>query len=129
MKDKNKQYIEYVHNKLPLKSGDRDTILQWIYDLNIIEWYIKHLTHKATDDLDTQDKIQEIYAFLCEVPQDKWDFLYMQGKRSIVAYVTGLVHRQVISTSSKCYKKYDRHNKREVLMDDVFWGGQDDEDE
>lgn len=105
----------------PLKSGSRDDILQWIYDINIIPWYVTYLLKRPLNSCDVQDKIQELYLEVCRVPQEKWDDLYEQGVYSISAYVSGLIHRQIVSDSSKVYLKYNRYRERFVTMEDSFW--------
>lgn len=124
---KNRFYSENVRTEeLPLKSSKRDVVLQWIYDIHIVEWYSTFLLKKGIDD-DLADKIQEIYLMLCEIPQEKWDELYEQGKFAISAYVTGVIHQQLYSTTSTIYYKYGIHNTTEVTMDDLFWEKYNDE--
>ena len=107
--------------EIPLKSGKRDDIVQWIYDINIIPWYTTYLLKRPLNSCDVQDKIQELYLEICSVPQEKWDDLYEQGVYSISAYVSGLIHRQIVSDTSKVYMKYNRYRERFVTMEDSFW--------
>lgn len=121
-KNKNTYYKEHIKaDKIELKDGKRDTILKWIYDIHVVEWYITYLMRAPADWGDMPDIIQDIYLYLAEIPQEKWDDLYSQGYPAITAYVTGMIHRQLISLSSKTFKKYkDWHNK-EIIQDDLFW--------
>lgn len=107
--------------EIPLKSGKRDDIVQWIYDINIVPWYTTYLLKRPLNSCDVQDKIQEIYLEVCNVTQEKWDDLYEQGAYSISAYVSGLIHRQIVSNTSKIYLKYNRYRERFVTMEDSFW--------
>lgn len=118
---KNKYYENTVlTDNIELLNGDKDTIIKWIYDIHIVEWYSTYLLKKKIDD-DLADKIQEIYLMLCEIPQEKWDELYNQGKYAISAYVTGVVHQQLYSSTSAIYYKYGKYNATELTQDDLFW--------
>lgn len=126
-KPKNKFYDKPVLTEdLPLSKGDRDTIIQWIYDIHIVEWYSTYLLKKRIDD-DLADKIQEIYLILCEIPQDKWDELFEQGRFAISAYVTGVIHQQLYSTTSSIWYKYGKHDTTELTQDELFWEKYNDE--
>lgn len=128
MKKTNKYYDKTVLTSvIPLKDGKRDTIINWLYDVHLVEWYATYLLSKSMDDDDTQDKIQTIWEQICMIPQDKWDYLYEQGKYSISAYVTGIIHQQLISDSSECYKLYNRHSERFITQDENFWEKYNDE--
>lgn len=119
---KNKFYNARVLTKqTPLKSNERDIIVQWICDIHVVEWYTTQLLHQPYEDAEVQDKIQEIYLMICEVPQEKWDELYKQGKYAVSAYVTGIIHQQIISANSLCYKKYNKHKEIFTTKDDLFW--------
>lgn len=107
--------------EIPLKSGSRDDIVQWIYDINIIPWYVTYLLKRPLNSCDVQDKIQDLYIEVCKVPQEKWDDLYEQGYYSISAFVAGIVHRQIISDSSTIYYKYNKYKEKFVTMEDSFW--------
>lgn len=124
---KNKWYNEPVLTEvLPLESSDRDTIIKWIYDIHIVEWYSTYLLKKAIDE-DLEDKIQEIYLMICELPQEKLNELYNQGKYAISAYVTGIIHQQLYSTTSDIYYKYGKYNLTELTQDELFWEKYSDE--
>lgn len=109
-------------NQIPLKDGNRDTILQWIYDIHVVEWYATFIKKRRMEyDENLKDKIQDIYLMLCEIPQSKWDEIYAQGFYAVGAYVTGVVQQQLVSTNSKCYKQYDRFENFNKTMDESFW--------
>lgn len=127
MKRKNKYYDKIVTtNATPLVNGDRDTIIKFIYDIHLIEWYTTYLLRQKITGRDVQDKIQEIYLMICEIPQEKWDDLYEQGKYSITAYVTGLIHQQLISQTSYIYKKYKKYRDLNKITDN-FWDENEEE--
>lgn len=125
---KNKYYeFKVLSADLPLKSEKKDDIIQWIFDIHIVEWYTTYLLKKSMENEDVQDKIQEIYLMICEVPQKKWNELYSQGRFAISGYVTGIIHQQLISTTSKIYKKYEKYNETFQTKDDIFWETYDEE--
>lgn len=118
---KNKYYNQLVlTEEIPLNSSNRDEVIKWIYDTHIVEWYSTYLLKKGIDE-DLSDKIQEIYLMICEVPQEKWDKLFQQGQYAISAYVTGVVHQQLWSTTSKIYTKYGKYNATQITQDEIFW--------
>ena len=107
--------------EIPLNSSNRDDVLVWLTKTHLIEWYVTYLLKRDIDSCDVKDKIQDIYLEICSVPQEKWDDLYEQGVYSISAYVSGLIHRQIVSDTSKVYMKYNRYRERFVTMEDSFW--------
>lgn len=118
---KNKYYDKLcLTTELKLKTSNRDDVIKWIYDSHVVEWYSTFLLRKHIDE-DLADKIQEIYMMICEIPQEKWDYLYAQGQYAISAYVTGIVHQQLWSTTSEIYYKYGKYNLTEITEDETFW--------
>lgn len=107
--------------QIPLTSGDRDTILNWIHDIHIIEWYVTFLLQRYLDYDDVEDKVQEIYLILAEKTQADWDRLYEQGYYAISAYVAGLIHKQIRSVSSSIYRNYERYKQIMQRQDEDFW--------
>lgn len=125
---KNNYYeFKVLSADLPLKSDKKDDIIQWIYDIHIVEWYTTYLLKKTMENEEVQDKIQEIYLMICEVPQKRWNELYSQGRFAISGYVTGIIHQQLISKTSKIYKKYGKYNDTFQTKDDIFWQTYDEE--
>ncbi len=121
-KTKNKWYKEWVHTAdLELKDGNRDTIIEWIYKSNLVPWYVTYILEKPIDNEYVQDCIGELYLMICEIPQEKWDKLYEQGKMSISAYITGIIQQQVISTNSRIYKLLGKHKAMEIIKKEEFW--------
>jgi hypothetical protein len=66
---------------------------------------------------------------ICEIPEGKWKELYVQGQYAISAYVTGIIHQQIISVNSAIYKKYGKHEAIEKTQSDLFWQTYDEEHE
>lgn len=121
-KTKNKYYDEWVHTAdLPLTSSDRDTIINWLYNSNLVPWYVTYILEKSIDDDYVQDCIGELYLMICEIPQEKWDYLYEQGKMCVSAYVTGIIRQQVISTNSRIYKVLGKYKAMELNKKEEFW--------
>ena len=119
---KNIYYNGYVKTgEIPLKDSKIETIVQWLYDTHLVEWYVTYLLKKRLEDEDVEDKIQDIYVYVMETPQEKWDDLFEQGQFSVSGYVTGIIHQQLITDNSKIYRKYNKHHQLETRMDDVWW--------
>ena len=131
-KAQNKYYKGWVHTAdLELKDGDRDTIIQWLYDSELIPWYVTYLLQKPYEDEYVQDTIGILWVSICEVKQEKWDYLYQQGKMSISAYVTGLIHQQVISKNSRVYNMLGKYANTQYTKNEEWWNNyyyNDDED-
>lgn len=119
---KNIYYNGYVKTgEIQLKDSKIETIVQWLYDTHLVEWYVTYLLKKRLEDEDVEDKIQDIYVYVMETPQEKWDDLFEQGQFSVSGYVTGIIHQQLITDNSKIYRKYNKHHQIETRMDDVWW--------
>lgn len=129
-KRKNIYYPHGVNDEVELKSDSREDIINWVYQTHMVEFYTTYLLKKTIEDNpDVQDKIQELYLMVCELPDEKLKDLYAQGKHSILAYITGIIHQQLITTNSKIYYKYEQHNKTEITQDELFWEKYNDEEE
>jgi len=119
---KNRYYpYRVLSGELPLKDGSRDTILKWIHDIHIVEWYTTYLLRQRMDEPYVEDKIQDLWTALCEKTQEDWDRIYEQGYYAVSAYVAGLISRQVRSGTSQMYKKYQRYDNMFVNKDEEFW--------
>jgi hypothetical protein len=107
--------------EIPLKDGNVNTIIQWMVDTHLVEWYVTYLLKKTLDDEDVEDKIQDIYLMILEIPQEKWDDLFEQGQFSVSGYITGIIHQQIKSGNSRIYRDYNKYHERNKRMDDDFW--------
>ena len=119
---KNKYYPYKVKTgELSLTSGEKDVVIKWIYDTHLVEWYTTYLMKKSIEEDGVEDRIQELFLMICEIPEEKWKGLYAQGQYAISAYVTGIIHQQIISVNSAIYKKYTKYEATEVVQDELFW--------
>ena len=107
--------------EIPLKDGNRETIMQWLYDINLVEWYVTFLMHKTTDESIVKDYIQEMWVEIGEIPQKRWDDLYRQGYLAVASFVTGVIHQQIVSKNSHLYQKYGKYKAFNVTQDEEFW--------
>lgn len=127
---KNKYYPYKVKtSELPLTSDERDVVIKWIYDTHLVEWYTTYLMKKSIEEDGVEDRIQELFLMICEIPEEKWKELYVQGQYAVSAYVTGIIHQQIISVNSAIYKKYGKHEAIEKTQSDLFWQTYDEEHE
>lgn len=119
---KNKYYPYKVKtSELPLTSYEKDVVIKWIYDTHLVEWYTTYLMKKSIEEDGVEDRIQELFLMICEIPEEKWKVLYAQGQYAISAYVTGIIHQQIISVNSAIYKKYTKYEATQVTQDELFW--------
>ena len=119
---KNKYYPYKVKtSELPLTSYEKDVVIKWIYDTHLVEWYTTYLMKKSIEEDGVEDRIQELFLMICEIPEEKWKGLYAQGQYAISAYVTGIIHQQIISVNSAIYKKYTKYEAIETIQDELFW--------
>lgn len=123
LNSKKNKYCTYKvkTGELPLKDSKRDTIVQWMVDTHLVEWYVTYLLKQKVDEPDVQDKIQDIYLMIMEVPQEKWDNLYEQGKFSVSGYITGIVHQQIKSGNSAIWRTYTKYRQHNKIMNDEYW--------
>lgn len=106
----NKYYNKKVHFDDYPKDRSRESILDWIYQSHIVEFYVTYNSGKSMNNPDCQDYAQEIYTQLCEITQERWDELWAEGLPYLKAYVGALIRNNNISVSSPAY----RHIKRDV---------------
>ena len=103
------------------KSSKRDDIIEWLQQIGLVDNYIKKLEYGDIDEETLQDIIQEIWLYICEIDQSKWDNLYYQGATSIKAYISGLIYRHIHSNSSLIYYKYKRPYLMFKRLSDESW--------
>ena len=98
------------------KSTKRDDILEWIVNTQFIDFYVIKLI--GNDDTSVDDVIQDVYLTVCEMTQEDWDRLTKQGFGAIRAYLSGMIYRQVLSSTSPSYYKYRRYNQNRTSLED-----------
>lgn len=99
-------------------STSRDDIINWLIESQFVERFVIKLV--ADDDTSVDDVIQDIYLTLLELTQEDWDRLSSQGYSVIKAYVSGMIVRQIKSSSSPTYYKYRRYNQNKVPLDETI---------
>lgn len=104
------------------KSNSREDILQYLWDIGLVNNYIKKLEYETIDEETLQDIIQEIWLMICELPEEKITSLYKnQGKTGLTAYMSGVIYRQIHSKTSPIYKKYKAQFKQMVHISSLSW--------
>lgn len=58
------------------KSSNRNDILEWLHYIGLVDNYIKKLEYDSVPPETVQDEIQDIWLEICELSQEKWDYLY-----------------------------------------------------
>lgn len=100
------------------KSTKRDDIIEWLIHTQFIDYYIIKLI--GNDDTSVDDVIQDIYLDILEMKQEDWDKLTRQGFAAIRAYISGMIYRQVRSSTSPTYYKYRRYNQNRSSIEDQY---------
>lgn len=114
-----KEYIKKLQSKPA--SSDRTDIINWLNYTGLVDNYIRKLEFTDVDPEIINDEIQECWLMICEIPQEKWDNLYMQGTTPIKAFISGLIFRQIHSNSSPVYKKYKQKFNKIKHISDKSW--------
>lgn len=101
------------------KSTKREDIIDWLIDTCFIENYAIKISSNEERDLD--DIIQDIYLDILSIPQEKWDMITFQGFAAIRAYLSGMIHRQIRSTTSPTYYRYKKPKLTEKNLSSTTW--------
>lgn len=104
--EKNKPIYDILISKP--KSSKREDIIEWLQHIGLVDNYIKKLEYGDIDPETLKDEIQEVWLYICEIPQSKWDELYKQGATGIKAYISGLIYKSIHSNSSLIWIKYKK---------------------
>lgn len=128
----NNEVYESITSRLPLKkrtrreidrelfvypkSTKREDIIDWLIHTQFVDFYSIKLS--SNDDTSIDDVIQDVYLDILEMSQEDWDRLTKQGFGAIRAYVSGMIHRQVCSSTSPSYYKYRRYNQHRTSIED-----------
>lgn len=100
------------------KSFKRDDIIEWLIHTQFVDYYIIKLI--GNDDTSVDDVIQDIYLDILEMKQEDWDRLTRQGFAAIRAYISGMIYRQICSSTSPTYYKYRRYNQNRSCIEDQY---------
>lgn len=135
----NNEVYESITSRLPLKkftkqqvnqelyvypkSTKRDDIIDWLTKTQFVDCYTIKLI--GNDDTSVDDVIQDIYLDILEMSQEDWDKLTRQGYGAIRAYISGMIHRQVCSSTSPTYYKYRRYNQNRSSIEDYKFNDYD----
>lgn len=98
---------------------NRTQILTELYDTGFIQNYTK--TFVRANDIDSvDDEIQEIWLIACEIPEEKLQEMYAKGGINAVRrFLSGIIHRQMCSTTSLIYRRYRRPLTNTYSTNDV----------
>lgn len=104
------------------ETSTREAILVELYNTRFVENYARSFCG-AVDMQHFDDIVQELYSIICEIPEDRLTKIYAKGGiNSVRRYVSGIITRQLRSTSSTIFKKYTWHSYREQTTD--LWDGE-----
>lgn len=94
----------------------RDEIIQYLIDLQFVDKYTTKLNGYYDPDF-----IQEMYLQILEISEAKWELLQQQSNFSPVAFVSGVIYRNIKSANSPLYYKYKKNKSVEFTQDEKSW--------
>lgn len=95
---------------------NRDETINYILDTGFVEKYVTKLVGYYEPDF-----IQDIWLQILEIPESKWKLLWTQPNFSPIAFVSGLIYRNIKSSSSPIYYKYKKRANHEHFKTDKEW--------
>lgn len=94
-----------------MRKKSREEILDELIATGFIEKYARQLS-KACDEDYIEDGIQDIWLIILNLSEEKLQDLYYSQKtnniNAVRRYCSGIIHRQIVSTSSAYYKQYHK---------------------
>lgn len=99
----------------------RDGVIQYLIDTNLVEWYITKLLRRRIDDYKTQEYVQECWLQILKIKDERLKELWYQGYPAVTAFVSGLIHQNVVSVQSPAYWHVFKCNKRLIHVDGDIW--------
>lgn len=114
-----RQQVADAH-KLRPKSSKREDIIDFLLQKDFVSNYVNKLEWKDNYDL-LPDEIQDIWLSILEIPQERWNDLYEQGTSSIVAFISGMIFRQIKSNTSPIYHRYKKPLEHELIFSKNVW--------
>lgn len=94
----------------------RDETINYLIDLQFVEKYTTKLIGHVDEDI-----IQDLWVQILEISDGKWELLWAQGDSAPIAFVSGLIYRNVKSYTSPVYYKYKKYKNFENTKTDQEW--------
>lgn len=93
----------------------RDEILNELYYTEFVEKYTRE---KCKQQDYVEDYIQEVWAIICKIPEEKLVELYDQEHsiNGVRKFVSGVICRTVASQTSEAYKKLIKHSTQNLTI-------------
>jgi hypothetical protein len=105
---------ELLFNATQAKSGSREDIINWLIETDMIGCFVRYFGN----GIDTEDKIQDIWFEVLNIPEERWQMLYEQGFPIAKAYVARIIKNML---GGKCKEYYDAHINKEEIKDNEWW--------
>lgn len=84
---------------------DQNEIIGELYKTGFVRNYVTKLS-KNRDYIDINDATQTIWLELLELPEGKLEEIFIRGGiNEIKKFASGIIHRQIVSKTSKVYKE------------------------
>lgn len=90
---------------------NKNDILVELYNTEFVDKYVRE---RSICKNDIEDKINDIWVIICDIPEQRLiDFYKQGGINKIRQFVSGIISRQCCSVNSKIYQTYDRYKTDE----------------
>lgn len=120
---------ELQHFALFPKEYNREELIEYIINTNLVEWYTCKLFKKTVDNYYVQEYIQEIWVQILQLTDDKLRQLWQQGYPAVTAFISTIIRQNVISVNSPAYMHIRNHNDKLIHVDTDVWDEMVDWDE
>lgn len=100
---------------------DREELINYIINTNLVEWYTCKLFKKTVDDYYVQEYIQEIWVQILQLSDDKLRQLWNQGYPAVTAFISTIIKNNVISVKSPSYMHIKNHLDKYIHVDNDVW--------
>ena len=103
----------------------------------LMEWtantgFVLHQVRRRLSALDfnfRDDYVQEVWVEILSVPKEKMMEIWYKGKGKYTNYLKAIILNQIVSKTSKTYRKYKIPQKTEMLLTEEAWMRFEDADE
>lgn len=103
------------------KVYNRDEVIEYLINTNLVEWYVTKLCRKQVTDYKVQEYIQECWEQILLIKDDKLEELWYQGSPAVTAFVATIIKNNVCSNSSPAWYHVFKDNKSLIHVDTEIW--------
>lgn len=100
---------------------NREEIIEYLINTNLVEWYTCKLFKKPITDDKVKDYVQEIWLQILQIPDEKLESLWYQGYPAVTGFVSKIIQNNVISVTSPAYRHICKANEKLIHVDSDVW--------